>query len=229
MIAVPQRDTIATSLKPLKGNIEYSCPASGDCEITKRRRKACQACRFQKCLGVGMLREGHGAQQYLVSGVNLNIFPFSWARVRPSRWLSVPFTEGTAQHQLATCICCAVTGGWHGFQPIILSLTGPNLALNNHLNILGGWRVSKQADFLVLFSRTRDKESGECSITTRKRKNSSVPPVNVYLFIVEACTLGTLPRAQPRSSSSSSSTTKLTSSDATLPLCLCQHHKTLEW
>ncbi|KAL3873773.1 hypothetical protein ACJMK2_036858, partial [Sinanodonta woodiana] len=39
-------------------NIEYSCPASGDCEITKRRRKACQACRFQKCLFVGMLREG---------------------------------------------------------------------------------------------------------------------------------------------------------------------------
>ena len=40
------------------GNIDYSCPATGDCEITKRRRKACQACRFQKCLVVGMLREG---------------------------------------------------------------------------------------------------------------------------------------------------------------------------
>ena len=42
----------------LSGNIDYSCPANGDCEITKRRRKACQACRFQKCLFVGMLREG---------------------------------------------------------------------------------------------------------------------------------------------------------------------------
>lgn len=42
----------------IAGNIEYSCPANGDCEITKRRRKACQACRFQKCLRVGMLREG---------------------------------------------------------------------------------------------------------------------------------------------------------------------------
>ncbi|KAL4239081.1 hypothetical protein ACF0H5_003784 [Mactra antiquata] len=40
------------------GNIDYSCPANGECEITKRRRKACQACRFQKCLFVGMLREG---------------------------------------------------------------------------------------------------------------------------------------------------------------------------
>lgn len=40
------------------GNIEYSCPAQGDCEINKRRRKACQACRFQKCLRMGMLKEG---------------------------------------------------------------------------------------------------------------------------------------------------------------------------
>lgn len=42
------------------GNIEYSCPATNECEITKRRRKSCQACRFMKCLTVGMLREGKG-------------------------------------------------------------------------------------------------------------------------------------------------------------------------
>ncbi|XP_037606493.1 estrogen-related receptor gamma-like isoform X4 [Sebastes umbrosus] len=41
-----------------RGNIDYSCPASNECEITKRRRKSCQACRFVKCLSVGMLREG---------------------------------------------------------------------------------------------------------------------------------------------------------------------------
>lgn len=40
------------------GNIEYTCPASNDCEINKRRRKACQACRFRKCLLMGMLKEG---------------------------------------------------------------------------------------------------------------------------------------------------------------------------
>lgn len=42
----------------ISGNIEYNCPAVGDCEINKRRRKACQACRFQKCLASGMLKEG---------------------------------------------------------------------------------------------------------------------------------------------------------------------------
>lgn len=41
-----------------QGNIEYTCPAANDCEINKRRRKACQACRFHKCLHVGMLKEG---------------------------------------------------------------------------------------------------------------------------------------------------------------------------
>lgn len=40
------------------GNIEYTCPANNECEINKRRRKACQACRFQKCLLMGMLKEG---------------------------------------------------------------------------------------------------------------------------------------------------------------------------
>lgn len=44
--------------RTIQGNIDYTCPASNDCEINKRRRKACQACRFQKCLRVGMLKEG---------------------------------------------------------------------------------------------------------------------------------------------------------------------------
>ncbi|XP_063295720.1 steroid hormone receptor ERR2 [Pelobates fuscus] len=44
--------------RTIQGNIEYSCPASRQCEITKRRRKSCQFCRFNKCLNVGMLKEG---------------------------------------------------------------------------------------------------------------------------------------------------------------------------
>uniref|UniRef100_A0A7N8XX38 Estrogen-related receptor delta n=1 Tax=Mastacembelus armatus TaxID=205130 RepID=A0A7N8XX38_9TELE len=44
--------------RTIQGNIEYSCPVMNKCEITKRRRKACQACRFQKCVRAGMMKEG---------------------------------------------------------------------------------------------------------------------------------------------------------------------------
>ncbi|XP_054649458.1 estrogen-related receptor gamma [Dunckerocampus dactyliophorus] len=44
--------------RTIQGNMEYSCPVMNECEINKRRRKACQACRFQKCLQAGMMREG---------------------------------------------------------------------------------------------------------------------------------------------------------------------------
>ncbi|XP_074661550.1 steroid hormone receptor ERR2-like [Tubulanus polymorphus] len=44
--------------RTVQGNIEYTCPASSSCEINKQRRKACQSCRYQKCLRVGMLKEG---------------------------------------------------------------------------------------------------------------------------------------------------------------------------
>ncbi|XP_069063303.1 estrogen-related receptor gamma-like [Pleurodeles waltl] len=44
--------------RTIQGSIEYTCPVVNDCEITKRRRKSCQACRFRKCLKVGMLKEG---------------------------------------------------------------------------------------------------------------------------------------------------------------------------
>ncbi|KTF95322.1 hypothetical protein cypCar_00006277 [Cyprinus carpio] len=49
--------------RTIQGNIEYSCSVSRDCEITKRRRKSCQACRFTKCLSVGMLREASCSTQ----------------------------------------------------------------------------------------------------------------------------------------------------------------------
>jgi len=44
--------------RTIQGNIDYTCPVANNCEINKRRRKACQACRYQKCLRQGMLKEG---------------------------------------------------------------------------------------------------------------------------------------------------------------------------
>lgn len=68
------------------GNIEYSCPANGTCEITKRRRKACQACRYQKCLVMGMLKEGMNV------GQNLSLC-FCCADVIPAKEFFVDFNS----------------------------------------------------------------------------------------------------------------------------------------
>ncbi|KAL6091962.1 hypothetical protein STEG23_000537 [Scotinomys teguina] len=59
--------------RTIQGNIEYSCPATNECEITKRRRKSCQACRFMKCLKVGMLKEvGNSTHQQKIKPGNVD-------------------------------------------------------------------------------------------------------------------------------------------------------------
>lgn len=63
------------SLCLIPGNIEYSCPATNECEITKRRRKSCQACRFMKCLKVGMLKEGKTESEGVFSVVTVAGIP----------------------------------------------------------------------------------------------------------------------------------------------------------
>lgn len=37
---------------------KYTCLGNKDCTVDKRRRNRCQFCRFQKCLAVGMVKEG---------------------------------------------------------------------------------------------------------------------------------------------------------------------------
>lgn len=44
--------------RTVQKNSKYVCLASKDCPVDKRRRNRCQFCRFQKCLAVGMVREG---------------------------------------------------------------------------------------------------------------------------------------------------------------------------
>lgn len=38
---------------------KYICLGNKDCPVDKRRRNRCQFCRFQKCLAVGMVKEGN--------------------------------------------------------------------------------------------------------------------------------------------------------------------------
>ncbi|XP_033096325.1 steroid hormone receptor ERR1-like [Anneissia japonica] len=44
--------------RTVQGQIQYTCPSNNNCEITKKRRKTCQKCRYQKCIRMGMLIEG---------------------------------------------------------------------------------------------------------------------------------------------------------------------------
>lgn len=41
------------------------CLANKDCPVDKRRRNRCQFCRFQKCLAVGMVKEGKAILDFM--------------------------------------------------------------------------------------------------------------------------------------------------------------------
>ena len=43
--------------RTVQKNAKYVCLSNKDCPVDKRRRNRCQFCRFQKCLGVGMVKE----------------------------------------------------------------------------------------------------------------------------------------------------------------------------
>ena len=43
--------------RTVQKNAKYVCLADKNCPVDKRRRNRCQFCRFQKCLGAGMIKE----------------------------------------------------------------------------------------------------------------------------------------------------------------------------
>lgn len=49
---------VAPPQRTVQKNAKYICLANKDCPVDKRRRNRCQFCRFQKCLAVGMVKEG---------------------------------------------------------------------------------------------------------------------------------------------------------------------------
>lgn len=48
--------------RTVQKNAKYVCLANKNCPVDKRRRNRCQYCRFQKCLAVGMVKEGRSEQ-----------------------------------------------------------------------------------------------------------------------------------------------------------------------
>lgn len=50
--------------RTVQKNAKYVCLAAKSCPVDKRRRNRCQYCRFQKCLAVGMVKEGNTPHTY---------------------------------------------------------------------------------------------------------------------------------------------------------------------
>ena len=47
--------------RTIRKDLTYSCRDNKDCTVDKRQRNRCQYCRYQKCLAMGMKREGRPA------------------------------------------------------------------------------------------------------------------------------------------------------------------------
>lgn len=44
--------------RTVRKDLSYTCRDNKDCMVDKRQRNRCQYCRYQKCLAMGMKREG---------------------------------------------------------------------------------------------------------------------------------------------------------------------------
>ena len=91
--------------RTVQGKIDYACPASGNCKISTRGRKACQACRFVKCTQAGMLKEGvrtdrkrGGRQKYFRRAINS-----SQSTMYPIQINGMSLEDNILLHSLKNC------------------------------------------------------------------------------------------------------------------------------
>lgn len=76
IVSVPILMSLSPShyLSPLQGffrrsqqnNASYSCPRQRNCLIDRTNRNRCQHCRLQKCLALGMSRDGKALPSYFL-------------------------------------------------------------------------------------------------------------------------------------------------------------------
>lgn len=48
--------------RSVRKNLNYSCQGNGACPVDKIHRNRCQRCRLNKCLTMGMKKEGNTSQ-----------------------------------------------------------------------------------------------------------------------------------------------------------------------
>jgi hypothetical protein len=53
--------------------LTYTCKEGGSCDINQYTRNKCQACRYQKCVDTGMLKEGELCRCSRCSQIGTNL------------------------------------------------------------------------------------------------------------------------------------------------------------
>lgn len=51
--------------RTVRKDLSYTCRDNKECLVDKRQRNRCQYCRYQKCLAMGMKREGMQSRSVL--------------------------------------------------------------------------------------------------------------------------------------------------------------------
>ena len=69
--------------RTVRKDLTYTCRDNKDCMVDKRQRNRCQYCRYQKCLAMGMKREGEqaGAPQHTLNMAGFQ--PLLLIKMRP--------------------------------------------------------------------------------------------------------------------------------------------------
>ncbi|BES90762.1 Estrogen-related receptor [Nesidiocoris tenuis] len=171
--------------RTIQGNIEYNCPANNDCEINKRRRKACQACRFQKCLEKGMLKEG------------VRLDRVRGGRQKYRRNNEVPYTISYVPHSKSSLEDNKMLEILLGCEPEILSIAPKDgtavspLGLLSDLydkelvNIIGWAKQIPGFTDLSLTNQMRLLQSTWTEILTLSLAYRSLPPCGKLRFAVD--------------------------------------------
>lgn len=60
--------------RTVRKDLTYTCRDTKDCTVDKRQRNRCQYCRYQKCLAMGMKREGERR--------DLTAAPWLWSKIK---------------------------------------------------------------------------------------------------------------------------------------------------
>ena len=72
--------------RTVQKNAKYVCLAAKSCPVDKRRRNRCQYCRFQKCLAVGMVKEGKPIRLVLNTTFRVKLIPGQMISPRALQW-----------------------------------------------------------------------------------------------------------------------------------------------